>query len=123
MTYFSEDEASTKWCPMSRVLSHTSAQDGKGRLFEGGYSWNRAPNTFDRYDEDSPPYTPPAANCIGSKCMMWRARQGRMFVTLPGKKEELWSLSGWGTAEDVKKHNPGAEVRIEPQGECGLARA
>lgn len=67
-----EEEAQERWCPMARVLSHTSAQDGKGRLFEGGYSWNRAPNTFDQYAEDEPPYTPRAANCIGGKCAVWR---------------------------------------------------
>lgn len=83
-----EKEASTKWCPQSRVLSHTYAQDGKGRTYEGGYAWNRAPSTFDPHKLDDPPYTPGAANCIGSACMMWRSvttQPPRGYCGLAGK--------------------------------------
>jgi len=60
-----EDEAKTKWCPFSRVLSHTYAQDGQGRIWEGGYAYNRQP------DEDAD-YIPGHGVCIGSACMAWR---------------------------------------------------
>lgn len=117
-----EDEAKTKWCPMSRVLSHTSAQDGNGRSYEGGYSWNRAPNTFDPYRIDDPPYTPGAANCVGSACMMWRGE---------GPMEELYTLEGDFSPADAGFQNTGRYTanhrliwersRKERKGYCGLA--
>lgn len=60
-----EDEAKTKWCPFTRLLTHVSAQDGQGRYYEGGYSYNRSP-------DDGEGYTPPSTFCIASACMAWR---------------------------------------------------
>lgn len=116
-----EEEAHELWCPMARVLSHTSAQDGKGRLFEGGYSWNRAPNTFDPHSEDEPPYTPRSANCIGSKCAMWRWGGSKAFAIYPSGDEEEWSLAGWGGIDRMREHNPKLKFREEKHGFCGLA--
>lgn len=61
-----EDEAKTKWCPFARMLSHIYSQDGAGRTFEGGYSYNRSPDHGEGY-------LPTGAKCIGSACMAWRA--------------------------------------------------
>lgn len=114
MTY-TEEEAHELWCPQARVLSHTSAQDGKGRSFEGGYSWNRAPNTFDPYTEDEPPYTPRSAGCVASKCAMWRWAQ----KPNPDWKTDHNGMGIW----------PGRDTRNDPpmyiddttRGCCGLA--
>ena len=65
MSLMTEAEALSKWCPFSRMLSHTSAQDGKGRMWEGGYSYNRSADSGETY-------IPTGAKCIGSACMAWR---------------------------------------------------
>ena len=67
-----ESEAKTKWCPFARMLAHTYAQDGKGRIFEGGYSYNRSP-------DDDECYIPTGAKCIASGCMAWRWEHGAVF--------------------------------------------
>ncbi len=68
--WMTEDEAREKWCPFSAMLAHTSAQDGKGRIWEGGYSYNRSP-----YGGED--YIPTGCKCIASRCMAWR--KARLF--------------------------------------------
>ncbi|MER9912855.1 hypothetical protein NKJ71_19705 [Mesorhizobium sp. M0050] len=108
-----EEEARELWCPQSRVLTHTSAQDGKGRTYEGGYAWNRAPNTFDRHDEDNPPYIPHAAGCVASKCMMWRWAQ---------KPNPDWRPSGAMGTWPMQDHRNDPPMYLEDttRGYCGL---
>jgi len=68
-----KDEATMKWCPFARLLAHTYSQDGQGRSFEGGYSYNRSPDP----DEARAPYLPDGASCIASACMSWRWHEAK----------------------------------------------
>ncbi len=53
-----EDEATTKWCPMARVMNKTGAG--------GGNRWDLA--TTELYGAPRPS----GCACFASACMMWR---------------------------------------------------
>lgn len=108
-----EDEAKEKWCPFSRVLAHTYAQDGKGRMFEGGYSSNRGP---DREPEDG-------SLCIGAACMAWRwSEEKRTAAFLQATVEHMKATGdnfNKATQEVVKRRDEFKHT----EGFCGLAGA
>jgi hypothetical protein len=93
-----EEEAKQRWCPFARLLAHTYSQDGQGRSYEGGYSYNRSPDS----DDDRGPHMPGGSLCIASACMAWRWK-------LPAD-ERRYPNSAW--AEERRDH-----------GFCGLAGA
>lgn len=110
-----EDEAKTKWCPFARMLSHIYSQDGAGRTFEGGYSYNRSPDHGEGY-------LPTGAKCIGSACMAWRWNDMTYDRPL-----ELWSKSkgqrvNSAYSDDADWRPVGGDSEPPtPQGYCGLA--
>lgn len=107
MSDITEAEAATKWCPASRMLSHTSAQDGKGRMWEGGYSYNRSADGGELY-------IPTGCKCIGSACMMWRQGQKRNPEWMPNHS----MMAGYEMHPDDRQptHIPDPE-----RGHCALA--
>lgn len=65
-----EDEAKTKWCPMSRTVR--------------GMNVGMVVSNFNRvWDEKGGPEILPATNCIGSGCMMWRWETKLESLNLP----------------------------------------
>jgi len=58
-----EDEAKTKWCPMSRVQSGDVA--------------------YNRYAGTPPDVFPTNSRCLGSACMMWRWHQEKNEQYIP----------------------------------------
>lgn len=54
--YATEDEARQRWCPLARIPGYSIDQTGIAAL--------------NRYGNGEP--LPPAAECVGSRCMFWR---------------------------------------------------
>lgn len=103
-----EDEAKTKWCPMSR---NAVAVGPAGDIEVAD---NRLPGTGEARGMPV---------CIGSACMMWRwgePDREKFWVSLDGKPEELWSWDPttngtYGQRVKVRKSTEGRK------GYCGLA--
>jgi len=116
-----EDEAQTKWCPFSRLLSHTFSNDGQGRTYSGGYSYNRSPDP----NEVNAPYLPHGATCIGSGCMAWRwsePKRTAAFLEAVQAHMKAQDKPNFNTAvQAVYAETGGQFERVE--GACGLAGA
>lgn len=110
-----EAEAKTKWCPHTRMAQHEYAQDGKGRFWEGGYSYNRTA------DNDKL-YMPTGSKCIGSACMMWRVAP-EQWETLETDLGQMPATDGWMQLSE-RGPNQGLMWRrriADAGGYCGLA--
>lgn len=65
-----EDEAKTKWCPFSAVVSGYVDSVGRVNPHGLGHTHNRI-----RTGNPEVPVTSPEMNCLGSGCMMWAAEK------------------------------------------------
>ncbi len=62
MSWFTEEEAKKKWCPMARVV--TATEDGGDLSFDGMPNFNRVclPGSV---------FLHASCLCVGSQCAMW----------------------------------------------------
>lgn len=94
-----EEEAKTKWCPMSLYLHNTDSM---------GNRWKQEPL-------DGEPYAlnPIACRCISSACMFWRWKNKRN----PNWKPQRVMAYPQPHPEDA----PAAYIASDTEGYCGLA--
>ena len=89
-----DDEAKTKWCPFTRVVS-----------VKGDFHRTDAYNRL-LFDDDTV-----GTRCIGSDCMAWR-ESGKTFLWHKKEKREI--LAGEVTMIDE------TEIRHDDKGHCGM---
>jgi len=76
MSTFTEEQAKTRWCPLSRVLAQTyNKKLGTGALTSIGGGYNRRVPP----DEGDGITIPAATACIGCQCMAWRWNRDPAF--------------------------------------------
>ncbi len=93
-----EEEAKTKWCPMTRV-GHVA-----------GMAINRHPDKQDFYTE---------TRCVASKCMMWRETV-KAVPASPGMP--ISTVKDFTKGKEMPLYQKGTEkAAVQAHGCCGLA--
>jgi hypothetical protein len=107
MSFMTEEEAKTKWCPFTRVRADNSA------------SYNRCIDAEDEDGNEVEVYDLEGAMCIGTACMVW-LKSWEYSEKLVGSRPEGsgWEKHGgpYGDAVDNRQQ------WCRPIGRCGLTQ-